>query len=164
MAPPVTTSDDADIEPPTGIPWNTPATTLPAPCPTKSLDASVADPSGFGNPAEIPAPCTRPTNANDTAGTSTKTTSPSSGNVGAGNPLGSSARSRTSAMPRSKLLNSAARAEPIAMAATIPNAPSRVCCSDTINTTVTMPTISVAMCMRFMWNNRSTARMTRFDP
>ncbi len=94
-APACTTSDDADIEPPTGIPWKSPARMLPAPCPTKSSDASVGEPSGFGNPAETPAPWTRPTKASDTAGTRRKNTSPSAGRLIDGSAFGIVARSRT---------------------------------------------------------------------
>ena len=39
LAPADTTSDDADIEPPTGMPRNRPARTLPAPWPMKSRSA-----------------------------------------------------------------------------------------------------------------------------
>ena len=39
-APAALFSADADIEPPTGIPWKTPAATLATPWPTKSCDAS----------------------------------------------------------------------------------------------------------------------------
>ena len=85
-APAVRFSADADTEPPTGMPWNTPLATFAAPCATKSRDASAADPSGLAKPPEIPAPWTRPTNASASAGTTSAGTWPSSGQVGVGRP------------------------------------------------------------------------------
>ena len=61
-------SADADIEPPTGMPRNTPETMLPTPWPTKLRESSAGLPSAFGTPAATPAPCTRPTNASESAG------------------------------------------------------------------------------------------------
>jgi hypothetical protein len=88
LAPADTVSDVPDIEPPTGIVWNTPAATLAAPWPRKSRDASGYVPSGLGKLAVMLAPCTRPTNASESAGVSSAGTSPSSGQVGLGNELG----------------------------------------------------------------------------
>ena len=63
------TRADADMDPPTGIPRKSPATTLPTPCPTKSREASEARPSGLGMPADTAAPWTSPMKASDAAGT-----------------------------------------------------------------------------------------------
>ena len=68
FAPAAAVSELADMDPPTGMPWNSPATTLPAPWPMKSALSSDGLPSSFGTAAATPAPCTRPTNANDAAG------------------------------------------------------------------------------------------------
>ena len=93
----------ADIEPPTGVPWNKPARMFPAPCPTKSCELLGRLPSLFGNPADTPAPCTRPTNASDKAGISRYGTSEMMGSWMNGSELGTSAMSRTSTMSRSAL-------------------------------------------------------------
>ena len=39
-APAALFSADAETDPPTGIPWNTPAATFAAPCPVKSRETS----------------------------------------------------------------------------------------------------------------------------
>ena len=67
-APAATISAEPDIEPPTGIPRKTPAMMLPTPWPMKFRLASAGLPSAFGTPAATPAPCTRPTNASESAG------------------------------------------------------------------------------------------------
>ena len=69
-APEAATMTEVDIEPPTGIPRNSPDTRLPVPCPMKLREASAGLPSGFGTAAATAAPCTRPMRASDRAGTS----------------------------------------------------------------------------------------------
>ena len=98
FAPAAATSELADIEPPTGMPWKMPARTLPAPWPTKSWDSSCSDPSSLGNPADTPAPWTSPTKASDRAGMSSEGISPSTGSFGRGSDRGTSAMSRTSSI------------------------------------------------------------------
>jgi hypothetical protein len=46
-------------DPPTGMPWNRPATRLPAPWPMKSRLVDEGEPSGLGADSATPAPCTR---------------------------------------------------------------------------------------------------------
>ena len=94
-APAATISADADIEPPTGMPRNTPETMLPTPWPMKLRESSAGLPSAFGTPAATAAPCTRPTNASESAGTARYARSSKVGSTGIGRPVGTSATSPT---------------------------------------------------------------------
>ncbi len=163
-APACTTSDEADIDPPTGIPWKSPARTLPVPWPMKSRVALAGEPSGFGKPAEIPAPCTSPTKASDTAGTRRKSTSPSTGRLIAGNVFGIVARSRTCSTTDSFPFSIAASAEPAPIATTMPSAPRRVRCRTTISRIVTVPTTNDDQSIRPGCVSRSSVRVRRCPP
>jgi hypothetical protein len=128
----------------------------------KSWDASGYLPSGLTKLAEIPAPCTSPTNANANAGISNPGTEPRSGKPGAGNERGTSAMSRswaTSSKP-----NTATIAEVNTIASTMPNGPSLVRSSVTMRTMVAMPMSTVGQCNCSGLNIVSTARSTRFAP
>ena len=143
-APAALFSADADTDPPTGMPWNTPAATFAAPCPVKSRDTSGKPPSGLGKLAEMLAPWTSPTNARDSAGTSSDGTAASSGSSGRGRDWGTSPRSArvaTSCQP-----NRAAAAEVRMTATTSPIGPSLVRSSSTINAMVAAPTTRVCRC------------------
>ncbi len=101
-APAAVMSADADIEPPTGMPRNTPETMLPTPWPTKLRESSAGLPSAFGTPAATAAPCTRPTNASERAGSARYPRSPRLGSTGIGSPVGTSATSPTTSTGQSK--------------------------------------------------------------
>ena len=164
FAPAAAVRELADMEPPTGMPWNRPAARLPAPWPMKSAASSEGLPSSFGTAAATPAPWTRPTNANDAAGISRKGTSPNAGIVMNGSVPGTSAMSLTSATSRSNDAKTAAIAEETAIATTIPSAPSLVCCNTTIKTTVVAPIVIVGRSMLPRFSRRSKVRAMRLAP
>ena len=58
QAPADTFSAVDPTDPPTGVPWNSPETRLPTPCPMKSPLACDGEPSGLGVDSATPAPCT----------------------------------------------------------------------------------------------------------
>ena len=127
LAPPVTMSDDPDIDPPTGIPWKSPAAMLPAPCPTKSRDVSAGLPSGVGRLAPTAAPWMTPTKASEKAGISRNTTSSMFGSTGAGRPFGTSTMSSSSSTgSESQTFSSTAMPEPSTTATTSPREPTGV--------------------------------------
>ena len=138
-APAALFSDVADMDPPTGMPRNTPAITFAAPCPTKSRDASEKRPSGLGNLADMAAPWTSPTNASDSAGTSRPGMSPSAGAAGSGRDRGIAPSAPTVAT--SCQLRTAAAAEVRITASTRLSAPSLTRSSTRISAIVTSPIV-----------------------
>ena len=128
----------ADMDPPTGIPRNTPAITFATPCPMKSRDACGYLPSGLANLAEMAAPWTSPTNASDSAGTTSEGTSRSIGATGSGSERGIAPSSLTVATLVQ--LRAAVPAEVRMTASTSPSGPSLVRSSRSISAIVTSPT------------------------
>ena len=155
-------SDDADTEPPTGMPRNTPAARLATPWPTKSRDASGYCPSGFGKFAEMPAPCTRPTNASETAGSNRAGTRRSRGSSGVGRP--SMATPRSASVATCSQSSRYAAAEVATTATTSPSDFSGVRSSSTINAMVATPTSSVRPSRRSGLITVLTALTTRLGP
>ncbi len=155
-------SAEADTEPPTGMPWKIPDAMLPTPWPTKSRDASPYVPSAFGKLAEMPAPCTRPTKARESAGRTRAGMSSRGGSWGRGRAsIGTprSARVATVARP-----SSVTAAEVATTAMTIPSDPSRVRSRPTISPIVAAP---IATDGQSSWAGLVTvtrARMTRLAP
>jgi len=128
----------------------------------KSREASGVLPSGFVKFAEMPAPCTSPTKASDTAGMINAGTNRRSGSSGVGSEWGTMPRSPSVATPLQPAQNAAA--EVTMTATTSPIAPRRVRSSSTISTIVTTPTNRVRPSSRPGWIRVLNARTSRLSP
>ena len=107
----------------------------------------------------IAAPCTRPTNASEAAGTSRVATSPSEGSTGTGSDCGTSATPERTGTPQPG--SSAAATEDTTIATTRPSEPSRVRSSSRIMARVAMVTATVGQWKDATWSSVSAARSSR---
>ena len=155
----------ADIDPATGVPWSTLVARLAMPCPRKSPEGSLAEPSGLVIVPPMAAPWTRPTKTSERAGTTIAATRPSEGSVrGPGRLRGTvtmseSTGTASTVVPRAS--STTGSADPRAIATTIPSAPSGVRSSSTMSPIVTAATTTLAHWIWPGWTTVSRALSTR---